>query len=91
MPPLRIVFAGSPAAAVPSLRALITSSHEIVAVVTREDSRQGRKKVLTPTPVAQEADQAGLPVVRANRLEPVANELSTLEPDLIPLHWYRRF
>ncbi len=82
VPSLRIVFAGSPAAAVPSLRALIDGPHEIVAVVTREDSRQGRKKVLTPTPVAQEAFAAGLNVIRANRLEPVTNELLALQPDL---------
>lgn len=82
VPPLRIVFAGSPAAAVPSLRALIGGPHEVVAVVTREDSRQGRKKVLTPTPVARAADEAGVRVVRSNRLEPVTNELVALEPDL---------
>lgn len=82
VPPLRIVFAGSPAAAVPSLRALRDGPHEVVAVVTREDSRQGRKKILTPTPVAQEAEAAGLRVVRANRLEPVANELIELQADL---------
>lgn len=82
VPPLRILFAGSPAAAVPSLRALLAGPHEVVAVVTREDSRQGRKKVMTPTPVAQEAEQAGARVVRANRLEPVTNELIGLEPDL---------
>ncbi|MEO5920053.1 MAG: methionyl-tRNA formyltransferase [Pseudolysinimonas sp.] len=82
MPPLRIVFAGSPAAAVPSLRALIDGPHDVVAVVTRADSGQGRKKVMTPTPVAVEAEGAGVPVVRANRLEPVTNELMALAPDL---------
>jgi methionyl-tRNA formyltransferase len=82
VPPLRIVFAGSPAAAVPSLRALIDGPHEVVAVVTREDSRQGRKKVMTSTPVAQAADEAGVRVIRTNRLEPVSNELIALESDL---------
>jgi methionyl-tRNA formyltransferase len=64
------------------LRALIAGPHEIVAVVTREDSRQGRKKILTPTPVAREADAAGLHVLRANRLDQVVNELTALQPDL---------
>ncbi|MEZ5190649.1 MAG: methionyl-tRNA formyltransferase [Schumannella sp.] len=82
MTPLRIVFAGSPAAAVPSLNALAASAHELVAVVTREDSPQGRKRVLTPTPVAHVALEHGLPVVKANRLAPVADELAALEPDL---------
>jgi methionyl-tRNA formyltransferase len=82
MQPLRIVFAGSPAAAVPSLTALIAGPHEIVAVVTREDSRQGRKRVLTPTPIAQIAVAAGIPVVRANRLAPVVDDLVALKADL---------
>lgn len=80
--PLRIVFAGSPAAAVPSLRALLASPHEVVRVVTREDAPQGRKRVLTPTPVAELAGEAGIPVVKANRLAPVADQLASLEPDL---------
>lgn len=79
---LRIVFAGSPAAAVPSLRALAASDHELAAVVTREDSPQGRKRVLTPTPVAAAADELGLPVIRADRLAPVADEVIALGADL---------
>ncbi|CAN5354754.1 methionyl-tRNA formyltransferase [soil metagenome] len=82
VPPLRIVFAGSPAAAVPSLRALVASPHEVVTVVTREDSPQGRKHTLTATPVALEADAAGIPVVRANRLAPVTDDLIALGADL---------
>jgi methionyl-tRNA formyltransferase len=80
---LRIVFAGSPAAAVPSLRTLASSRHEIVAVVTREDSPQGRRGVLTPTPVAAVAEELGLPVIRANRLGGEASEkIMALEADL---------
>jgi methionyl-tRNA formyltransferase len=82
VPPLRIVFAGSPAAAVPSLRALIESPHDVIAVVTREDSPQGRKRIMTPTPVAVEAELAGIPVVRANRLGAVADDLIALGADL---------
>ena len=82
MPPLRIVFAGSPAAAVPSLHRLLTGEHDVVAVVTREDAPLGRKRVLTPTPVAEEALRAGIPVIKANRLGAVTDELLALEPDL---------
>src|SRR5690606_15457544 len=80
--PLRIVFAGSPAAAVPSLQALIDGPHEVVAVVTREDSPQGRKRVLTATPVADLATASGIPVIKANRLATVTDELLALDPDL---------
>ena len=82
MTPLRIVFAGSPAAAVPSLRALIAGPHDVVTVVTREDSPQGRKRVMTPTPVAVEAEASGIPVIRANRLAPVTDDIVALDADL---------
>ena len=81
--PLRLVFAGSPDAAVPSLRALAESAHDVVTVITREDSPQGRRAVLTPTPVAVEADRLGVPVIRANRLAGEATEtVQALAPDL---------
>ncbi|MGV8885246.1 MAG: methionyl-tRNA formyltransferase [Microbacteriaceae bacterium] len=83
MPSLRIVFAGSPAAAVPSLRALIASEHEVVAVVTREPSPQGRRRILTPTPVADVAVEHGIPVIAANKLAGAATEqISGLAADL---------
>lgn len=81
MTPLRLVFAGSPAAAVPSLEALLASDHEVLAVVTREDSPQGRRGVLTPTPVALAA--GGTRVIKANRLAGAAtDEIQQLAPDL---------
>jgi methionyl-tRNA formyltransferase len=80
---MRLVFAGSPDAAVPTLLALIESSHEVVCVITREDSPQGRKRVLTPTPVAVAAEEHGIPVIRANRLSShVHDSVVRLEPDL---------
>ncbi len=83
MTPLRIAFAGSPAAAVPSLRALADSNHEIVCAITREDSPQGRRGLMTPTEVAREAEQLGVPVVRANRLTGSPTDtVRALEPDL---------
>ncbi|OII27184.1 methionyl-tRNA formyltransferase [Frigoribacterium sp. MCBA15_019] len=80
---MRLVFAGSPAAAVPSLTALADGPHEVVAVLTRDDTPQGRRRVLTPTPVAVEADRLGLRVVKARHITPeVTAELSALDPDL---------
>ena len=81
MKPLRLVFAGSPSAAVPSLEALLASDHDVVAVLTREDSPQGRKGVLTPTPVATAAGDVEL--IKANRLAGEATErIQQLAPDL---------
>lgn len=79
---MRIVFAGSPEAAVPSLEAL-AARHEIAAVITRAPSPQGRKRVLTPTPVAQSAQALGLPVIEANRLDAEATaRITALQPEL---------
>ncbi|WP_207457078.1 methionyl-tRNA formyltransferase [Desertivibrio insolitus] len=71
---MKLVFAGSPAAAVPTLRALAASSHDVALVITREDSPQGRKRVLTPTPVAAAAEELGIPVLRTNRLRAEAED-----------------
>jgi methionyl-tRNA formyltransferase len=83
MSDLVIVFAGSPAAAVPSLHALTASRHHVAAALTREDSPQGRRRSLTPTAVAAAALQSGVPIIRANRLADAATEAVTaLRPDL---------
>lgn len=79
---MRIVFAGTPAVAIPSLEA-VAARHEVVAVVTREDAPLGRKRVLTPSPVAEAAARLGLDVVKANRLrEEVTERIRALQPDL---------
>ncbi|GAA2850766.1 methionyl-tRNA formyltransferase [Microbacterium arabinogalactanolyticum] len=79
---MRLVFAGTPAVAVPTLRAL-AAHHEIVGVVTRPDAPLGRKRVLTPSPVAAVADELGLPVIKAARLDDDATaRITALEADL---------
>ncbi|MGV8857190.1 methionyl-tRNA formyltransferase [Rhodoglobus sp.] len=80
---MRLLFAGSPDVAVPSLDALLESKHEVAAVLTRTDSAQGRRRVMTPTPVAARAEQAGVEVIRANRLDDTASEsIEALNVDL---------
>jgi methionyl-tRNA formyltransferase len=80
---LNLVFAGSPAAAVPSLRVLASSEHRMSAVITRADSPVGRRGTLTATPVAQSAAALGLDVIRADRLAGEATDAVTaLAPDL---------
>jgi methionyl-tRNA formyltransferase len=83
MTSLRLVFAGSPAAAVPSLRALVATGHDVAAVITRADSPQGRKGLLAETPVAAAAADLGIPVIKANRLAGEATEaVRAIAPDL---------
>lgn len=74
---MRIVFAGTPEPALPSLRRLAASRHEIVGVVTRRDAPLGRKRVLTPSPVAALAAELGLPVLKTDRLDAAATETIT--------------
>jgi methionyl-tRNA formyltransferase len=79
---MRLVFAGTPAAAIPTLRAL-AAIHEIAAVVTRPDAPLGRKRVLTPSPVAQVAAELGIPVIKAAKLdEDATGRIAALQPEL---------
>ena len=61
---MRVAFAGSPAAAVPPLRELAGSRHEVTAVVTQPDRARGRSRTPAPTPVAIAAQELGIPVLR---------------------------
>jgi methionyl-tRNA formyltransferase len=80
---MRVIFAGTPEAAVPSLDALAASAHEVVQVVTRPPAPLGRKRVLTPSPVDARAEALGLPVLRASRLgEAETAALTALDADL---------
>ena len=74
---MRIVFAGTPEPALPSLRRLAASRHEVVGVVTRRDAPLGRKRVLTPSPVGALAAELGLPVLKTDRLDAAATETIT--------------
>jgi methionyl-tRNA formyltransferase len=64
---MRLVFAGTPEAAVPSLAALLHSGHEVTAVVTRPDAPAGRGLRVAPSPVAQHAESAGIEVLKPAR------------------------
>lgn len=80
---MRILFAGTPSTAADVLEGLISSGHEIVAVLTREDSPVGRKKVLTPSAVAEVALAHGLPTIKANKVSSaVLAEISQYQIDL---------
>ncbi|PYI67614.1 methionyl-tRNA formyltransferase [Arthrobacter livingstonensis] len=71
---MRVLFAGTPAVALPSLEALLAAGHEIVAVLTRPDAPLGRKRVHTPSPVAARAADLGLPVIKADKVDTAAQE-----------------
>jgi len=65
---LRIVYFGTPAFAVPSLRTLIHSRHRVVALVSQPDRPRGRGHQVVPTPTKQLAHEAGVPVLQPIKL-----------------------
>ena len=89
-PAVRIVFAGTPDVAVPSLTALLASRHEVLAVVTRPDAPSGRGKKLTASPVAERAEAAGIEVLKPKRAkdEDFVARLTELAPDCCPVVAY---
>ncbi|WP_369047220.1 methionyl-tRNA formyltransferase [Sinomonas sp. P10A9] len=79
---MRIVFAGTPQVAVPSMDRLVEAGHEIVGVLTRPDAPVGRRRVLTPSPVAARAEALGLPLLKASRVTDEATaQLAAWNPD----------
>jgi methionyl-tRNA formyltransferase len=88
---MRLVFAGTPEVALPSLRAFIDSPrHDVVAVVTRPDAPSGRGRKLERSPVAALADEHGIEVLTpAKAGDPeFLDRLRALEPDLCPVVAY---
>ena len=87
---MRLVFAGTPAPALPSLEALLASRHEVVAVVTRPDAPAGRGRTLRPSPVRERAESAGLEVLTPGhpRDQDFQTRLRELAPDCCPVVAY---
>ena len=81
---MKLVFAGTPGVAVPSLDALMDSRHEVAAVVTRPDATAGRGRRLTPSPVAIRAAELGLEVLKPvhPRDPEFRSRLGELAPDV---------
>src|SRR5690606_30665147 len=87
---MRLVFAGTPAVALPALDAIAASRHELLAVVTRPDAPAGRGRRLLRSPVGGWADARGLPVLTPARPgEPdFQQRLRELAPDCVPVVAY---
>ncbi|WP_122820533.1 methionyl-tRNA formyltransferase [Varibaculum vaginae] len=78
---MRVLFAGTPDSAVPVLKYLLESEHQVVGVLTRPPARSGRGRRLCPSPVAQVAEQAGLQVFTPSSLKDTQRR-----PDFAALH-----
>lgn len=87
---MRVVFAGTPDVAVPSLDAIANSNHELVGVVTRPDAPAGRGRKLVASPVAQRAEELGVPVLKPEhpRDPGFQEQLKALAPEVCPVVAY---
>lgn len=87
---MRVIFAGTPAVAIPALAAVADSRHELLAVVTRPDAPAGRGRGLSRSPVAAWADEQGVEVLTPARpREPeFLDRLRALTPDCVPVVAY---
>ncbi len=87
---MRLVFAGTPEVAVPSLELLAASDHDLVAVVTRPDAPAGRGRHLEASPVKRWAQEHGIPVLTPQRPgDPdFVAQLRELAPDVCPIVAY---
>ncbi len=87
---MRVVFAGTPEVALPSLDAIAASSHELVGIVTRPDAPAGRGRSLARSPVGRRGDELGVPVLTPDHpRDPAFQEgLRLLAPDCCPVVAY---
>lgn len=81
---MKLIFAGTPAFAVPALDALHAAGHQILAVLSQPDRPAGRGQKLTASPVAQRAEALGLPVHKFLKLDAEARAvLAALEAEIM--------
>jgi methionyl-tRNA formyltransferase len=88
---MKIVFMGTPEFAVPCLKTLIDSEHEVVGVVTVPDKPAGRGRKLCPSAIKQTALDHGLPVLQPEKMrdEQFLNDLSSWNADLFVVVAFR--
>jgi methionyl-tRNA formyltransferase len=87
---MRVVFAGTPEAALPALDAVAASRHQLVGVVTRPDAPAGRGRRLVASPVARRAEELGVPVLKPEHPKDpdFQAQLAALSPDCCPVVAY---
>jgi len=88
---MRILFAGSPAIAIPCLEVIAKSSIDLVGVLTNPDTPKGRHGTPQPTEVGEAAEKLGVPIIKPHKLDGQTREdISALKPDLLVSFAYGR-
>lgn len=87
---MRILFAGTPETAVPALQLLHDEGFDIAGVLTRAPAPQGRKRVLTPSPVHRAATELGIPVLTPRTLKDgaIQEQIAELAPEAVAVVAY---
>ena len=82
---MRIVFIGTGEIGVPTLRALLNSEHEVVAVVTQPDKRVGREQRIEPPPIKKEIAKTRIPILQPTRIkdQQATEEIRDFAPDVV--------
>ena len=89
---MRIVFFGTPEFAIPSLKMLLQSGENVIAVVTQIDKRKGRGRILSPAPVKEFAMKEGIKIYQPINIQDFLflKDLSDMKPDIIVVVAYGR-
>ncbi|NQW32480.1 MAG: methionyl-tRNA formyltransferase [Actinomycetales bacterium] len=85
---MKLVFAGTPDVALPALETLISSEHDVLAVITQPPARAGRGRELQPSPVHAVADKYGIKALYPESIREIDAVLRELQPDAIPVVAY---
>ena len=89
---MKIVFMGTPDFSIPSLKILLASKHNILAIVTQPDKERGRGKKVSFTPVKEFAVEKNIPVYQPEKLKSnfeFVDQMKALEPDLFVVVAFR--
>ncbi len=85
---MKLVFAGTPEVALPSLETLIASEHEVMAVITQPPAKSGRRRELQRSPVHEFAQSLGIEILHPASVREIDSVLRALQPDAIPVVAY---
>lgn len=85
---MKLVFAGTPEVAVPSLATLLDSEHEVLAVIAQPPAKSGRGREVRPSPVHEFARDRGIEILHPDSIKDIASVLIDLKPDAIPVVAY---
>jgi methionyl-tRNA formyltransferase len=82
---MKVVFFGSPGAALPSLEKILEAGHSVPLVISQPDRPAGRGKAMTPPPVKEFALHRGIPILQPAKIrsdETILDVLKQVNPDV---------